>query len=175
MNYESYQGRGVNRATNRDRPVTYLPNTSEWVTRIYCLEGEDNIYTADKVLGGLDGVSNAPLQALANRTYYLYEQMSKMLEYLRALRESLSAELSNVKAVVAQKTEPADKEYTVWLQTTQNFTSPTFTFTLADNTTAVNPVLRATLEDGSYLYLRFDGISGDIPDLDATAFEDKED
>ena len=106
MDYAKYKGRGVRKVDNATRPITFLDNNAEWVENIYCLEAEDNIYTADLVLGSRDGVANAPIQALANCTNYLKEIVMKVLAYFNALQNALSAQLDNVKAAIIQKPIP---------------------------------------------------------------------
>ena len=164
MDYTTYVGRGVHKVTNRDRPVTTLENISEWVDEIYCLEAGDNVYTPDKILGGRDGVANAQAQALANRTNYLRETVLKCVAYVNALQNALSAHLSNVKAALVAKTDPADNKY-FWMKSTKNLASITFKFTLADGRVIDLPVLRLSLETGRVIYVRTDGTSGDLSDI----------
>ena len=171
MDYSVYKGRGINKVTHVDRPITYLANQSEWVDRIYCIEAEDNVYTADKVLGSTYGVTNAPIQALANRTYYLKEYVDRLTDHLNALLIAISPQLSNIKAIVVSTTAPTDTEHFAWLNYGVNVDQPTFKFTFDNGTTTTNPVLKLTLENGRIVYLRTDGNSADITPITTDTFE----
>lgn len=164
MDYEAYIGRGIHKITGRDRPVTTLPNDVEWVENIYCLEAADNVYTADKVLGGVDGVANAPIQALTNRTNYLKDTVFKLLAYVNALQNALSAQLDNVKAAIIQKTDPNNSKY-FWMKADRALNTSSFKITLADGRIFNQPVLRLTLETDRVIFVRTDGVSGDLSDI----------
>ena len=173
MNYEDYRGRGTHKVTNRDRPVTTLENISEWVQDVYCLEGEDNIYTADKVLGGRDGVSNAPIQALTNRTTYLKDAVVKLTEYIRALQIATQTLLDNVKSVIVSKSAPSDTVHQAWIKVANNVNYTTgFKLVLANGNVISNPIFRVTLENGRVIYIRTDGVNGDLGDIDFNQFEE---
>jgi len=49
-----------------------LPELNEFTTGIYQIE------TSDPVLGGVDGITNVPLKALANRTKWLKAQVDAL-------------------------------------------------------------------------------------------------
>ena len=165
MDYTTYEGRGVHKVTNKDRPVTTLENISEWVDDIYCIAAGDNVYTADKILGGREGVANAQAQALANRTNYLRDTVLKCVAYVNALQNALSAQLSNVKAAIVAKTDPNNDKY-FWMKADRNLESTSFQITLDGGRVINQPVIRLVLENGRVLYIRTDGTSGDLSDID---------
>lgn len=172
MNYEAYIGRGVHKVTNKDRPVTTLDNISEWVDNIYCIEAGDNVYTADKVLGGRDGVANAQAQALTNRTNFLKDAVMQLVDYVGALRAAIQPHLQNVKAIVVQKSAPADPYNYVWLKTTQNFTDPAVKLTFANGSSVSNPIFRVEFVPRGTVYIRTDGITGELGDISFHSFDD---
>ena len=163
MDYSTYRGRGVRKSDLAQRPIVTLPNVSEWVDDVYCINAEDANYTADEVLGDPDGVTNAPIQALANRTNYLRTRVEQLTDFLSTLYKLSSEGLSMVKAIRVQ-TSAVSSMSDAWLQYRSNLTTPTFKIVCSDGTTFNNPNFRVVVsEPHSATYvLRTDGISGDI-------------
>ena len=71
INENDYVGFGIDPATGKRHAINHLPATAEWEPGIY--QFEEN----DKIIGGIDGIDNLPLQQLANRTEYLKEQIDR--------------------------------------------------------------------------------------------------
>lgn len=69
---QDYSGFAIDPKTGRRHEFQHLPeDASEWQSQIYCLE------VGDKVLAGIQGVVNLPLQELTNRTAYLRAELLK--------------------------------------------------------------------------------------------------
>ena len=173
MDYGSYRGRGRDKMSGAFRPIGYLPETSEWVDKIYRLEDETDQYTADDVLGGVDGIDNAAPQALANRTRFLKDQLVLFATILSAMQDALSPVMATIKRLAIQKEAPTDPKI-VWLQLEEGASAehiynvaaqrtPLLVVTLENGQQMVNPVLEMTLEDGRTFYVRTDGVNVTVP------------
>lgn len=165
MDYTLYQGRGTNKSTGVARPITYLPNTSEWVEQIYALAAESSGYSADKVLGGVDGIANAPIQALANRTYFLKDYIVRIATVLNAIQVALAPTLKTVKALKYQPGAVDDPDHEALLKLTVDLNGKDMTVDFENGTYVVNPILELTLENGNTFYLRTDGLSSIVPNI----------
>lgn len=72
VNEQDYSGFAIDPKTGKRHELQHLPeDASEWQSQIYQLE------VGDKVLAGLQGVVNLPLQELTNRTAYLRAELLK--------------------------------------------------------------------------------------------------
>ena len=179
MNYEDYAGRGTDKYTGALRPLTYLPNTSEWVKNILCLEAETNQYTADEVLGGLYGIDNAPAQALANRTEFVRLNLVRLGDIVQAMISALEPMLTTIKKLRVQEFD-VDIDYTheAWLslgnspQATTIYTAfaskekPSVQLIVETGVTRQNPTFEMTLENGRVIWLRTDGTTSIVPNVD---------
>lgn len=65
INENDYVGFGIDPVTGKRHEINHLPVMNEWEPGIYQHE------QGDKIIGGIDGIANLPLQQLANRTEYL--------------------------------------------------------------------------------------------------------
>ena len=175
MDYSKYRGRGRDKTSGVERPLTYLPNETEWVEKIYCVESDDGIYSGDEVLGGVQGVDNAQAQALSNRTNWLYEQMGELEtklneidSILSILQVKIAPILSTIKKLAIQAEPVTDWEHYAWWQPEATAEAralleeiegklPTLTFKREDGSVLTNPVLKVTFENGKEFYIRLDG------------------
>ena len=177
MDYNTYQGLGHDKYSGFTRTLTYLPNAQEWVDRILCIEAETSQNYADEVLGGLSGVSNAQAQALANRTYFLRDNLVKLSEIVIAMQEALGPLITTIKALVVSHIEPTDWVHQAWLgfENTQayqqwraSWTSdiPEFQLYYQNGTYVRYPILEVTCEDGKTYFLRTDGTEHRVPTVE---------
>lgn len=191
MDYNIYQGLGRDKYSGFVRPLTYLPNAQEWVDRVLCLEAETAQYQADEVLGGLSGISNAQAQALANRTFFLRDNLVKLSEIVIAMQEALGPLITTIKALIISHIEPSDWVHQAWLGFENDeayqawraqWTSaiPTFEVYYLNGTHVRFPILEVTCEDGKTYFLRTDGTEHRVPaveeylDPEAINMEDDE-
>ena len=73
INENDYVGFGIDPATGKRHAINHLPAVAEWEPAVY--QFEEN----DKIIGGVDGIDNLPLQQLANRTEYLKQHAGGVL------------------------------------------------------------------------------------------------
>lgn len=176
MNYGSYKGRGKNKQTGHERPMTYLPSESEWVSNVYCLEEETDQYSADDVMGGANGISNAPTQALANRTVFLKDNLIRLAEVLSAVQEALSPLLNTIKSLKVQEQAVTnwDHEAQLKLENTAEAQRlyesisgkvPAITLTCANGVVFSHPIIEITLETNRTVFIRTDGSSVLVPNI----------
>lgn len=176
MDYSTYRGRGKDKITGELRPISYLPNVSEWVGRVYCLEDESDRYSADDVLGGLSGIDNAQAQALANRTYFLKDGFVRLAEIITAMQLALEPTLTTIKNLAVQELEITDYKHQAWMgmgsdPDARSFyssfagTIPRVSFTFSGGS-VVNPIIEISLENGKTFFIRTDGKSVIIPSVD---------
>lgn len=71
INENDYVGFGIDPATGRRHAIKHLPAMAEWEPGVYQVE------QGDKIIGGVDGIHNLPIQQLANRTEYLKQQIDQ--------------------------------------------------------------------------------------------------
>ena len=72
VNEQDYTGFALDPATGKRHTLQHLPeDITEWEPQVYMLEEDD------KVLAGIQGVVNLPLQELTNRTAYLKAEIAK--------------------------------------------------------------------------------------------------
>lgn len=171
MDYTQYQGFGRNKVTGQVRPLSYLPNTSEWVGYILCLEADSGAYKPDQVLGGAEGISNAQAQALSNRTQFLRTNLSRLAAIVSAMQEALAPSLRAIKTLKITHTEPSDPDYSAWLDLEYTPETEAFLGTMVDpaafdckiyfdnGTYAQSPVLEITEQTGKTFFIRTDGTS----------------
>lgn len=173
MNYDLYQGFGANKTNGARRDLTFLDETSEWVEQVLCLARDTGAHHADQILGGSDGIANAPAQALANRTLYLRNSVQQLAAMIRSLTNLLAPTLSAMKNLVVAANKPSDTAHKAWLKMESGWTyseQPTFRLTLKAPTDIAaaaveNPTFRVVLDDGTVYYLRTDGQSVDPGDV----------
>ena len=177
MNYGIYQGRGCDKFSGVRRPDSFLPKTAEWVDKILCLESENTQYEADKVLGGAEGIANAPLQALANRTQFLFNNLVKVVEILNAMNYALAPQMEAIKTMLCQLNQPTDYTHYSWLylgnsneakQIYNNFAAedtPDVILTLENGNSIRNPMFEIVLEGGKSIFVRTDGHINTIPPI----------
>ena len=177
MDYNSYQGRARHKQLGYEKAITYLPNVLEWVDRVYCFEAETDQYTADQVLGGLNGIDNAPTQALANRTYYLKDKLVRLAEVVSAIQVALSPLLTTIKTLKIQESEVEGYDYQAWLafepseEATELYSEiagkvPTIKVEFEGGSYVLNPIFELTLENGRTVIIRTDGQSSLVPSVD---------
>ncbi len=169
MDYTLYQGRGTDKITGALRPLAYLPNTSEWVPGIYCLEAEDSRYQADEVLGGVTGIDNAQAQALSNRTQFLRVNLARLANIVAAMQLAMGPMLRTIKTLKISHTEPTDTDYSAWMDLERNGASDSLFAQMASDavfdlrleyqngTYSKSPVLELTESTGAIWYIRTDG------------------
>lgn len=185
MDYSTYKGRGRNKISGAERPVTYLPNVAEWVSKVYCIECDNEIYSADDVLGGVNGVDNAQGQALANRTYFLKENVIRLMTVVSAMQLVLSPMLTTIKKFSIQPDAPTDWEHESWLQledsaeTRQLYAQiegklPTIKLTLTNGQTITKPIFNIELDDGRTFYIRTDVSSVLVPKVEEYVYPQEE-
>ena len=123
MDYSVYQGRGTHKITGQRRPDTFLPNVDEWADGILCLEAENDPYTADEVLGGVQGIDNAPTQAVANRTVFLLKRMYELGVIIDSMQTALGPMLTTIKKLNIRRITPQEEptfnynyDYNAWMQ-----------------------------------------------------------
>lgn len=68
---QDYAGFAIDPATGQRHELRHLPKDTDWQEEIYMIEPKD------KILGGLDGLMNLPIQELANRTEYLKKEIEE--------------------------------------------------------------------------------------------------
>ena len=69
---QDYTGFAIDPATGKRHTLQHLPEDgTDWEPQVYLLE------EGDKVLGGIQGVVNLPIQELTNRTAYLKSELIK--------------------------------------------------------------------------------------------------
>ncbi|MBQ9528191.1 MAG: hypothetical protein IJR68_11320 [Fretibacterium sp.] len=71
INENDYVGFGIDPVTGKRHEINHLPVMDEWEPGIYQHE------QGDKIIGGIDGIANLPLQQLANRTEYLKKAIAE--------------------------------------------------------------------------------------------------
>ncbi|MBQ8691959.1 MAG: hypothetical protein IJ520_02335 [Synergistaceae bacterium] len=72
VNEQDYVGFALDPATGKRHTLQHLPeDITEWEPQVYMLEEND------KVLAGIQGVVNLPIQQLTNRTAYLKSEIAK--------------------------------------------------------------------------------------------------
>lgn len=170
MDYTQYIGRGTDQLTGQPRPISYLPNVSEWVDRVYCWETESgDVYSADQVLGGTYGVANAPIQAVANRTFFLRENMSKIAQVINAMQIALGPLLTTIKKLLIQRSSEYNHETEAWLYLGDSPAArqiyndvaakpaPDFKIWFSNGTYFANPTIKLTLENAAVYWLKTDG------------------
>lgn len=186
MEYTHYKGRGKDKISGEIRPVTYLPNISEWVGKIYCLEDETDRYSADDVLGGVGGVDNAQGQALANRTYFLKDSLVKMGEIISAMQLAMQPMLTTIKKLVIQQNEVTDYLHEAWLYLgddaeAQRFYRqivgivPELIITFEGGSYVKRPIFELSFEDGRTFFIRTDGVTVIVPKVEDFLDFDEED
>lgn len=187
MDYSYYRGRGIHKRTGYTRPLTYLPNVVEWPQDIICLEAENELFTADEVLGGQAGISNAQAQALANRTAFLKDNLFKLTSIVIAMQNALAPYLANIKGLVVGVEPPDDWEHFAWLAFNDDAEyqqwraqwqsdKPAIDMDLENGASVNMPVIELHCEDGKVYVIRADGTVYTVPDvqdeLDPDALEE---
>ena len=72
VNEQDYAGFALDPATGKRHTLQHLPeDATNWEPQVYMLEEDD------KVLAGIQGVVNLPIQQLTNRTAYLKSEIAK--------------------------------------------------------------------------------------------------
>lgn len=72
VNENDYVGFGISKTTGKRHEINHLPENAFWETGIYQYE------QGDKLIGGVDGIDNLPLQQLANRTLFLKNRLDEI-------------------------------------------------------------------------------------------------
>lgn len=177
MDYASYRGRGRDKLSGAARPLTYLTEAAEWVDQILCIEDENDQYYADEVLGGSNGIVNAPTNALTNRTLFLRNFAYRLADVVSALNLTLAPLLQTIKTLkIGIDNEPSDYTSLAWLQFPDTQTArdwidgwttdpPVVRLEYEDGEAFDDPFFELTLDDGRVFYLRTDGQSYIIPDI----------
>ena len=172
MDYNIYSGYGAKKTDGSQRAPTYLSEESEWTENILCLERDTAEHGADLILGGANGIVNAPMQALANRTVYLRNAIQQLASVVKILTLNLSSYMSTIKNLYVATTKPADFTYNAWLSfqgaddppvplqhEVVVVTEAQYEGAYTQRLTA--PTLRLVCDNGDVFFIRTDGQSVD--------------
>ena len=131
------------------------------------------------MLGGLYGIDNAPAQALANRTEFVRLNLVRLGDIVQAMISALEPMLTTIKKLRVQEFD-VDIDYTheAWLslgnspQATAIYTAfaskekPSVQLIVETGVTRQNPTFEMTLENGRVIWLRTDGTTSIVPNVD---------
>ena len=81
VNEQDYAGFALDPKTGQRHAINHLPKSATWEDGVYRLEPKD------KILGGIDGIANLPLQQLANRTEYLKQKAEQQAERIEEVAQ----------------------------------------------------------------------------------------